>query len=276
MINIDTFTEIGKIHKICEDYIISGFDPVPYIILSDGCSSSKHTDTGARILAHLAKKYLKDEANIMGLESLVDIDYKEMGTSIISQALLLAEYLDLNLSNLDATLIVSFFINNSIRIYVYGDGFIIWIDKNGNVRYIEISFSSNAPFYLTYLVDKEKNSIYKEANLHRIERFSSSPNLPNNLESVIETPYDQETLRIFNTNKFPTILIASDGISSFIHKDNDITVTTNSIVTEFTRFKTMKGEFITRRSKKAIQDIKTNDIFHLDDITIGGYHLEEE
>lgn len=275
MINTDTFTEIGKTHRICEDYIISGFDPVPYIILSDGCSSSKHTDTGARILTHLAKKYLKDEANVMGLESLVDINYREMGTSIISQALLLAKFLNLNLSNLDATLIVSFFINNSIRIYIYGDGFIIWIDKDKNVRYIEISFNSNAPFYLTYLIDKEKNSIYKEANLHRIERFSDLPNLPDNFESVIETPYNKESYYEFNINESPTILITSDGISSFIHKDNDMTIMTDSIVTEFTRFKTMKGEFVTRRIKKAIQDIKTNDIFHLDDITIGGYHLEE-
>lgn len=274
MINIDTFTEIGKIHKICEDYIISGFDPVPYIILSDGCSSSKHTDTGARILTHLAKNYLRDTVNVQGLESLAEINYKEMGISIIYQASLLAQHLGLNLSNLDATLIVSFSINNSVKIYIYGDGFIIWIDKDRNVRYVEISFSSNAPFYLTYLIDKEKNSIYKEANLHKTERFSDLSNFLNNFE--IETPYDKEAYYGFNTNKFPTILIASDGISSFIHKDNDMTVITDSIVTEFTRFKIMKGEFVTRKSKKAIQDIKTNDIFHLDDIAIGGYHLEEE
>ena len=46
-VNVDHFTKIGKNYLVCEDYILSGVSPTPYIILSDGCSSSKHIDVGA-------------------------------------------------------------------------------------------------------------------------------------------------------------------------------------------------------------------------------------
>ena len=56
---VDTFSKIGKTHKICEDYILSGTKPFPYIIISDGCSSSEGTDMGARLLCFLAQQYIR-------------------------------------------------------------------------------------------------------------------------------------------------------------------------------------------------------------------------
>ena len=44
-LNLDTFIEIGDQHKVCEDYIIMGNDPVPFIVLSDGCSKARVTLT---------------------------------------------------------------------------------------------------------------------------------------------------------------------------------------------------------------------------------------
>ena len=63
-INVDHYMTIGSSHQVCEDYIISGTEPFPYIILSDGCSSSKDTDIGARILAQCAKNYLTTFHNL--------------------------------------------------------------------------------------------------------------------------------------------------------------------------------------------------------------------
>jgi hypothetical protein len=58
MIQTDIFRRIGATHAVCEDYIIEGNKPFPFIILADGCSTAKNTDMGARILCHLAKQYV--------------------------------------------------------------------------------------------------------------------------------------------------------------------------------------------------------------------------
>ena len=57
--NLDWYFTIAKQHVVCEDYALTGWEPVPYTIVCDGCSSSEHTDVGARVLAWSAKKALQ-------------------------------------------------------------------------------------------------------------------------------------------------------------------------------------------------------------------------
>jgi hypothetical protein len=160
--NTDTFIEIGKQHKICEDYIISGVKPVPFIILSDGCSSSKNTEMGARILCYLAKQYLDYRKN-----KLYNLNYKKMGNWIIHNAEMSARQLGLDTTSLDATLIVSFLIEDMLSIYIYGDGCIVLRnDMDTVIKTIE--FSDNAPYYLSYLVDDYRFGLYRERKPHRI------------------------------------------------------------------------------------------------------------
>ncbi len=52
----NSFYQIGKEHKVCEDYASCGIEPFPYAILSDGCSTGKNTDIGSRILVSITKK----------------------------------------------------------------------------------------------------------------------------------------------------------------------------------------------------------------------------
>ena len=116
MIQTDTFLKIGKTHQVCEDYIITGDSPVKYNILSDGCSSSKDTEMGARILCHLAKQFLlyrKDDYRFPAL------DYDEMGSWIIHNAELAARQLGLKKSCLDATLIIAYEYDGKYHIYMY-------------------------------------------------------------------------------------------------------------------------------------------------------------
>ena len=56
--NADSVFNIGATHAVCQDYVIARSGETtfgspnagPYIILSDGCSSSPDTDMGARLL----------------------------------------------------------------------------------------------------------------------------------------------------------------------------------------------------------------------------------
>ena len=62
---IDSFLKIGHSHEQCQDYILTGTDPCPYIILADGCSGAEDSDIGARLLCHTALKYLKKAKGIL-------------------------------------------------------------------------------------------------------------------------------------------------------------------------------------------------------------------
>src|SRR5215203_2249321 len=50
--NTDCFFNIGATHSVCQDYVVAS----PYLILSDGCSSSPDTDIGARLLVKAAER----------------------------------------------------------------------------------------------------------------------------------------------------------------------------------------------------------------------------
>src|SRR5215203_3069967 len=70
--NADSAFQMGSNHAVCQDYAVAGACAAtahvdgalaprgPYVILSDGCSSSPDTDTGARLLVKAAERLLRD------------------------------------------------------------------------------------------------------------------------------------------------------------------------------------------------------------------------
>ncbi|HYO91642.1 MAG TPA: hypothetical protein VEQ40_08400, partial [Pyrinomonadaceae bacterium] len=68
--NADSAFLIGATHAVCQDYAVAGngtpderaavsnLQANPYVILSDGCSSSPDTDIGARLLVKAAEQVL--------------------------------------------------------------------------------------------------------------------------------------------------------------------------------------------------------------------------
>jgi len=263
MIATDIFLEIGSQHKVCEDYIIQGSKPEPFIILADGCSSSDDTEMGARLLCHLAKQYLRYRA-----DDLHDIDYKKMGRWIIHNAEMTARQLGLKISCLDATLIVSYFIDNTIYVKMYGDGMVV-IKRGDTIEYFTVDFSNNAPYYLSYLVDDHRHELY-----HDLGNDLTITTNCGGYEPMISTyAYDFPFEYTWNANEIDGLFIASDGLSSFI--DNNPTARTShpagELLPDFMSFKGTKGEYLKRRMKKALRKLDDMGIVHFDDLSIGSY-----
>lgn len=262
--NTDTFIEIGKQHKICEDYIISGVKPVPFIILSDGCSSSKNTEMGARILCYLAKQYLDYRKN-----ELNDLDYKKMGNWIIHNAEMSARQLGLDTTSLDATLIVSFLIDDMIKIYIYGDGCVV-LQESSDIVIKTFEFSDNAPYYLSYLIDDYRFGLYRERNPHK--KLISKYSITGEHNISDEYAYDEPVV-IQVPATYNSILITSDGLESFITEDpaNQRVLNAFEVIHGFLAFKNIKGEFLKRRLKRHMSDLQKLGIGHYDDLSIGAY-----
>jgi len=281
--SLDYFIKTGKRHtnNICEDYIICEKKPTPHIILADGCSTSKNTDTGARIIAHVAKKCINDFQEYIENG---EVGYELLGKMIITKAKKITQELGCSLdpSCLNATLSIAVLLNNEVRVYVYGDGLIITINNAGELEVTQIEYPGNAPYYLNYLVDPvedykynkkfkgEKIITYSKFNIKnfeliRKETFTKSKFAPVRCSFPIET--------------FPTVIITSDGLDSFVKADNLIEASKIELVDELKSlmsFVNYTGEFINREAKRAIRIFERKSIFHLDDLAIGGFHFEKQ
>lgn len=270
MIHSDIFLEIGSQHSVCEDYIIHGYDPFPYIILSDGCLSSNNTEMGARILCHLAKQFLKYYKGEM------PIDAKRMGQWIIHNAEMTARQLGLTLNCLDATLIISYLYEDAKTFHtiLYGDGFVSAIYKD-YIALNEIKYSNNAPYYLSYKIDDERRALYEE--MYPIKTISHIEVSGTNIKDKVGTEHGIYTLsphemEIKIQDDFQYLLVASDGLGSFVDNSKppiQELVHPIEVTSKLTEFKNTKGEFLKRRVKKQMKTYRGEKIDHFDDLSIG-------
>lgn len=263
MIQTDIFIKMGISHKICEDYIIQGMNPEPFIILSDGCSSSYGTEMGARILCHLAKQYLRYR-----VDDLHSIKYEKLGSWVIHNAEMTVRQLGLKLSCLDATLIVAFQLEDEIRIFIYGDGMIA-VKKDDDIVTHSIDFTNNAPYYLSYLVDDHRHKLYHEMKNEKI--LTSQSTIAKKHSS--SWAYDNPTIFTYHKDSFDVLFIASDGLASFIvDTPNEYTIIKpEEILPAFMTFKNLKGEYLKRRLNKALKGFYNTGINHFDDLSIGSF-----
>jgi serine/threonine protein phosphatase PrpC len=270
--HIDTFLEIGNQHKVCEDYIISGHDPMPYIILADGCSSSNNSEMGARILCYLARQYLKYK----GTRDLSLLDYhysKRMSLWIIHNAEMIARQLGLSLSSLDATLVIAYQFDNNIHIHMYGDGCIFSRSLDGTTRLMTIEYTQNSPYYLTYLTDSERQALYSKMLIDKTVVINNSEEK----EQTIKLPNYEEFLYSFDLDIYSLILISSDGISSFIKPEENKTelILPQTVIDSCIAFKTMNGDFLKRRMNRQMKTFLAEGINHYDDLSVGVFIQED-
>lgn len=300
--NIDTFLKIGHSHDICQDYILSGTDPCPYIILADGCSQAKDSDIGARILCHTALRYLKENQSRLNV-----INANEMGDDIIKEASITKNKFYTNIDSLDSTLIIVFKSrenrSNGYRIFMYGDGVIYWTSPKGDCNFIRVYFKPNAPGYLRYRINGYNNYINSDVRgFHEFSYRLLSKGHPTDPFYHFISEHDVQDL-----------LIASDGVESFVFREellyktnylnlksaisksphdmmieefkryniddpyfNDSTVNTNflNVVKEMTEFKLTSGSFLSRRVKKVMKEYLKKGFINDDDLSIGCFHEE--
>lgn len=277
MISTDIFSDTGTNHHICEDYIIQGDNPVPYIILADGCSSSKDTDVGARILCYLAKQYINYyiESLRLNTPSEEDQNHHKMGQWIIYNAEMASRQLGLSKRCLDSTLIISFLCDEQLSVYMYGDGIIAY-QKDGVTVIITTEYTKNAPFYLSYLIDDERMDNYHEMKTEQLVKTYIDGKL--NHEQSFAYDYKGVFRLPDFENRCDSLLVCSDGIQSFIVKDSAQrrVIKVHDIIPDLMSFKTLKGCFLKRRMNILLKNFNKNGIGHFDDLSVGAFLTTKE
>lgn len=247
MIKIDSAYLIGNEHLDCQDYAYHGIvNNIPFIIVSDGCSSAKDSDVGARYLTHTLVKNIE---RFDSYQSIVDELEYAIQTYPFSRASLIA------------TIRFAFVKNNKLHLFHYGDGHTI-IQKDSNVESIFTKFESNAPFYFYYNhTDYLKNSY--------IDQFYTDP-----ITNEIDT-FDVESF-INNTNNFYKeieltsgeykVSVISDGIDSIIDP-----LPYYDYKEELVNYRNVTGEFVKRRLNKFSVKYK-----HVDDLSVAAMIINVE
>ena len=278
MIYTDTFIEIGSQHNMCEDYIISGPN---HIILSDGCSSSEHSEMGARFLCYMAQEFLKN----FGIYPDDPYFSHTMQHWIIHNAENLARQLGLPKTCLDATLIVSYVHNNKIYIYMFGDGCIILKKHHNEHIMYETDYKASTksmPYYLRYLLDLKGRQKYHEAKVTKTLHTTKILKEEVGESKPEEYAYDHYNEFSFPISDYHSISITSDGLATFLRsvadENGNKIMRASDMVPFIFDFQNSRGVFLQRQMNICKRQMKKADLpfEHFDDLSIGTYLIEDE
>lgn len=265
-LEIDTFIHTGTSHDLCQDYILSGENPLPYVILADGCSTARCTDIGARLLCHGAKNALT-----CGNHSSREL----LKCATLCSAELGLRYFKMPLSSLMATLMVSFVMQDIVYVYTFGDGYIITLTHTNDICFYEIQYTNNAPDYLAYDLDPGSASSYKSQNIKRtviLHRLIPNTQTPEMSRTSFELSDSTCNSFVFPLDTYKCVLVGSDGINSFVSFDQKISI--QDVIENLTAFKNCTGAFLRRRCRRMIEVYRGERIHHSDDISVGGYYKD--
>lgn len=286
--NADAYFGIGYSHKVCEDYALADVhEDIAYAILSDGCSSSLHTDIGARLLTHIAKDAIlymhrrKLLYDYVFLHSTFKSMFEEM---IIKKALEVKDTLHLNYEIFDATLLVAVCIGtNHYLLYGRGDGYFIVKDKEGITTLDNVHFNSNAPYYLSYDMSFDKETAYRDLyGKDTAVIYKGATDKNGELISKIDSEVPSMETSIFMCEallpSISQIILTSDGVESFEDTNPELDLTQRKIdpyaaINKFIDYKNPVGEFVQRRMTRLRKEFIKDGFIHQDDISCAAINM---
>jgi len=269
----DSFFYKGKTHDVCEDYALSdtvnvalGADSpeqkTPIAIVSDGCSSSKDTDFGARVIAKVAAENVR---------LLIGGNPELFGSSVITSARRIAEHAGWEMGCLDATLLIAASTPEYTDIFVAGDGVVVLAHDNESYTVHDVTYPSGAPRYLNYWHNPDRIEAYEKmyGDLRRVYSYNKGITVSH----TSDTPF--WNIRV-NNSDFERIVLLSDGVHSFQRLVTGSgkmyqPVPMLEVLQELIAFKGMKGEFVKRRVKRFA---KQTEWENNDDVSVAGICLE--
>jgi len=284
--NLDSYFEIGNSHNICQDYILHGnAGPIPFIVLSDGCSSSNFTDIGSRLLTLSFKRALVDFVNLSIQSQMTDADiFDYIHTRTLFRLQYNLESLGLKSSVADATLLFAFVFNENLYTKMYGDGNILYKFTDGQCEQVSHNYSGNNPYYPSYLIDHMRNKAYDPSTV----LSSTTTRFPDvTYRETIKVPFNATYEDVRPISNIQMISLFSDGVESYqysVKSPNyaDLASRKQSIeisiywVCEMTDYKNTNGEFVKRRMKRIATDNLKNFIEHYDDVSVATLWVNHE
>jgi hypothetical protein len=272
---VDACYTIGKMHLFCQDYASRGSEPVPHVILADGCSAAPDSDLGARLLALDARCLLRQFAREAADRDQQALQYERLGRRIVRRAARQVRELGLDPAVLDATLLVAWCHEQTVSMHLYGDGCIAAQRADGTVVAIEIEYAENAPYYLSYRLDPERGMLYQaavgdSATAQRVRCWSETG------VTIRREPFDTPLTFSFDLAMFPRVLVATDGLHSFVNVATQERLEVLAVARELLNFHPFDGTFVQRRLGEVLAGYRQQGVLNIDDIGVGAFVAPDE
>lgn len=253
----------------CQDYAVSAeVKGMAYAIVSDGCSSGRHTDIGARIIAmNTASSLLWTRSQFFPRAAIADYcKYHDE----IARAQLGLEQRDML-----ATCGYVAVVGNSVVVDLAGDGVIAAKRANGEIVMTKIDWADNAPLYRTYATDdyfqfkiKHGGDGAMAATVTRRTGQGSSWS-----EKVIQQSIN-DMLPSFGdfigVRDFEFFAVFSDGVCQVPG------MKWYDVVAQLMDFKSTEGMFVKRRMNRFMHQRQLHGLEPIDDIAMACIHVTQD
>lgn len=256
----------------CQDYAISGTNGVndfAYAIVSDGCSSGRRTDVGARITATTMERAL---LALPGDQA--DMWQEQRESMLAAMATLGCEFEDLY-----ATCIYAYCSPKERYAHVRGDGATAWKFPDGSIEMVSFDWGvagqNNPPFYPAYgLIDPVLEAFKKEyTNDPEEALYSMCYRVAN--EEVTLLGVDGyalekgiEGIRLQIPAEAVAVAVFTDGIMRVPE------LPWYEVVRRLLAFKSTNGQFVKRRMLRFLAERTTPSTRPADDLAYAVINLE--
>lgn len=271
----DVFFNIGKTHKVCEDYAVCGLTPDekhPYAIVSDGCSSSKNTDIGSRIIC----KSLESMFHFYNANPHVPGQLLPLENALIYMQVKAEEILDsfkgiIDGQALDCTSLAIHRYDQEFHVIAAGDGVIAAKRHDGTLEIKVIEFAGNAPIYMGYVLNPERLEMLKKMYDCTKRIYTHINGKP----ADVMVSNEIAEYFVYPISEYQMVAVMTDGVLSFRQLTDSLTSRTSEavpvteIVHNLMDFKGLVGEFVHRRCSKFLSECIGKNRFHTDDFAIG-------
>ncbi len=268
--NADAIFTTGAEHVICQDYaragVIStapGGPESPFAVVSDGCSSSPHTDVGARLLTSTLLEDWRGQQSAGWL-------------GVVMYAWQLAQLAGYSQECLDATLLFARADGEGqIRVGVIGDGVVAARRLDGVIDFWEIDYNGT-PAYLSYALSRERTQAFlaHTNGARSICHYRNGSLMSQRWDRV--DPADDSILwsMTLPAERYDLVVLLSDGVSSFREETQDGSrraVPTWEVIKRVCAVKTTAGQFMTRRCRRFLRRYCVDHNWtHADDFSAAG------
>ncbi len=271
---LDSYYTIGQSHRVCQDYGRHGWIPCPHVILSDGCSAEPDSDIGARLLVLNAHSLLPQFLACSDLnETEQTALHQQLGEQIVQRAAGQARDMGVDETVLDATLLVAWRDRTSVYVHLYGDGCILTKTIDGEVAVIQVEYAENAPYYLSYLLDRNRQMLYQEMMgdpaIAKTVNYRNEAGIRRQMER-----FDAPTMFRFEQAALQTLAVSTDGLMSFINADTFEYLDARDVAQVLLDFRSIDSDFVGSQIRTVLVEYGERSIICLDDLCMGVFCKE--
>lgn len=262
--SVDKCYYIGKSHVTCDDFAAChSWGDVQVSIVADGCSSSKNSDIGSRLLT---MELLHTLERIHG--SYDNIIQSSFQITLHSCLLQLHDRYSHILGDhfLDCTVLAAVSDGARTTVLMIGDGAILMERKDGSQVFYRYDFDYNMPAYASYLLDSCRHTNY----LSEVKGYDRQ--VVNVVDGTVSQVFERVDLMglplvtfEWSHDLMAKLALCTDGIESFTGPNG--LVDWVEVGRKVLASKVPNAGFLQRRVSRILEDYSKESIFNSDDVS---------